>query len=158
MNLICPALLPANFVPARLMNNAVAGGKNVSPPILWGGIPPGTKSFALCITDLDAQGGVLWFVANIPAELRGLDEDASGVRDRLPAGCLEFRNVYGDLRYGGPIVRPGDEPHRIGFQLWALSVPTLEAGPFTPHPDRLSSIGPFIIETATLEAIATRTV
>jgi Raf kinase inhibitor-like YbhB/YbcL family protein len=158
MNLICPALLAGTHIPARSMNHAVPGGRDVSPALLWGVVPGGTKSYALCVRDQEPPASVLWFVVNLPPQTRELFEGASGVREKLPAGCLELRNAFGDLRYGGPIVRRGDEPHCIAFQLWALSVPKLDTGPFTAHEALLDMVGRAVIETATLEATATRTV
>lgn len=51
-----------------------AGGKNISIPLTWKNVPPGTKSFALSVVDPHpvAQNWVHWFVINIPPVPRSL--------------------------------------------------------------------------------------
>jgi phosphatidylethanolamine-binding protein (PEBP) family uncharacterized protein len=33
-------------------------GENVSPPLAWSNVPPGTKSLALIMTDPEGRGGL----------------------------------------------------------------------------------------------------
>ena len=56
-----------------------AGGKNISVPLSWKNVPPGTKSFALSMVDPHpvAQNWVHWLVINIPANATSLEEGAS---------------------------------------------------------------------------------
>ena len=46
-----------------------AGGRNLSIPLSWKNVPPGTKSFALSIVDPHpvAQNWIHWLATNIPA-------------------------------------------------------------------------------------------
>ncbi len=158
MKLICPALVSGAYLPARCMHPTVRGGQNVSPPLLWSEVPPHTASFALSVADLDgpAAGYTLWFVANIPASLRSLPEKASADGHVLPAGCIEHRNALGELRYSGPAVARGGEEHRIEFRLWALSIPAVEAGPFTTPAAREAAVARAALDSAILLARAAR--
>ncbi|MCG6538096.1 MAG: YbhB/YbcL family Raf kinase inhibitor-like protein [Syntrophales bacterium LBB04] len=104
-------------------------GQDISPPLIWGEPPTGTKAFALIMDDPDAPMGVFnhWMIFNIPAAERGLAE-AVPVQGELPNGSLQGRNSFGRLGYGGPCPPPGG-PHRYYFAFYALSEPLkLKAG------------------------------
>lgn len=103
-----------------------AGGKNVSLPLSWKNIPPGTKSFALSIVDIHpvAQNWVHWLVINIPKEVTSLEEGAS--RKRMPQGSVELRNSFGDVGYGGPQPPRGTGDHSYVVTLYALNVEKLD--------------------------------
>ena len=97
-----------------------AGGANQSPALRWENPPVGTKSFALSCYDPDAPTGSgfwHWYIINLPADLRSLDENAAA---NLPAGARHARNDYGDYNYGGACPPPGDKPHRYIYTLYAL--------------------------------------
>jgi Raf kinase inhibitor-like YbhB/YbcL family protein len=103
------------------------GGKNVSPQLSWSGAPSGTKSFALTCFDPDAPTGSgfwHWVVANIPARVTSLDENAA-VKG-LPAGVVEGFTDYGVSQWGGPCPPPGDAPHRYIFTVYALDIPAID--------------------------------
>ncbi len=60
-------------------------GKNISPPLIWAGVPDGTKSLALVIDDPDVPDPkaptrvwVHWLLYNIPAQVRSLPEANAG--------------------------------------------------------------------------------
>ncbi|HIE55911.1 MAG TPA: YbhB/YbcL family Raf kinase inhibitor-like protein [Chromatiaceae bacterium] len=96
-------------------------GEDISPPLQWFGIPPGTRSLALIVDDPDAPDPaapkmvwVHWVLYNLPADSRGL---AEGV-DTLPAGTLEGLNDWKRTGYGGPC--PPIGRHRYFFKLYAL--------------------------------------
>jgi len=105
-----------------------AGGKNISVPLSWKNIPPGTKSFALSMVDPHpvAQNWVHWLVINIPANVAGLEEGAS--RKKMPPGSAELKNSFGDLGYGGPQPPKGSGDHPYVFTLYALKVDKLDLG------------------------------
>jgi hypothetical protein len=94
-------------------------GRNISPPLCFGGVPKGTESFALLMVDLDTPVGTVthWVVYNIPPDFREL---AQGV----PPGKLLENGVHqgrnGMFRYGymGPCPPWGH--HRYLFRLFAL--------------------------------------
>lgn len=95
-------------------------GQDISPHLVWSGIPEGTKSFALSCIDPDAPMGdfIHWFVCNIPASA---SEIAQG--GPLPAGALEVVNDFGKASYGGPC--PPSGTHRYFFTIYALRVSDL---------------------------------
>jgi Raf kinase inhibitor-like YbhB/YbcL family protein len=103
-------------------------GEDVSPPLAWGQGPEGTRCFALILDDPDAPMGTFthWVLYNLPAEARGLAENASG--RGLPAAAVQGKNGAGGSGYLGPCPPPG-KPHRYQFTLYALdSTLGLKAG------------------------------
>jgi len=103
-----------------------AGGQNVSIPLTWKNVPPGTKYFALSIVDIHpiAQSWVHWLVINIPLQVTSLEEGAS--RSRMPAGSKELVNSFGEIGYGGPQPPKGTGDHPYVVTVYALSVDRLD--------------------------------
>jgi Raf kinase inhibitor-like YbhB/YbcL family protein len=103
-----------------------AGGKNVSIPLSWKNVPPGTKSFALSVIDPHPVAGnwVHWLVINIPPNLTVLEEGAS--RKRMPPGAMELKNSWGDIGYNGPEPPEGTGDHPYVVTLYALKVEKLD--------------------------------
>lgn len=108
-----------------------AGGKNLSLPLSWSGVPEGTQSFALSIVDPHpvARNWVHWLVINLPADLRSLEEGASG--KKMPLGAVELNNSWGKAGYGGPQPPPGTGDHPYVVTLYALKVAKLDLPPAT---------------------------
>jgi Raf kinase inhibitor-like YbhB/YbcL family protein len=102
-----------------------AGGKNISIPLTWKDVPPGTKSFAISIVDPHpvAQNWVHWFVINIPPQVSSLEEGAS--KKKMPPGSVELENSFGDVGYGGPQPPKGTGDHPYVITLYALNVDRL---------------------------------
>jgi Raf kinase inhibitor-like YbhB/YbcL family protein len=99
-------------------------GRNVSPPLEWHDIPPGTQSLALVCEDPDAPDPahpqktfVHWVVYNISNTVSGLPENIQSTR-RLPPGAHAGTNDWGQMGYGGPA--PPIGRHRYFFRLYAL--------------------------------------
>jgi Raf kinase inhibitor-like YbhB/YbcL family protein len=95
-----------------------AGG-SVSPPLLWSGVPRGTKELALIVDDPDAPGTfpfVHWVAYKIPADWSGLPEGASG---KDTPGFIQGTNSTGEAGYFGP-APPRGATHRYSFHLYAL--------------------------------------
>jgi len=103
-------------------------GADVSPPLVFAGVPEGTKSFALVCDDPDAPVGtwVHWVIYDVPGTATGLPEAVSKEAS-LPDGSRQGRNSWKKVGYGGPSPPPG-KPHRYFFRLYALREP-LGAGP-----------------------------
>lgn len=106
-------------------------GKNISPPLNWSGLPPGTRSLALVVDDPDApdpaaprRTWVHWVLYNIPAGAAGLPP-AVRARD-LPAGSREGVNDWEEAGYGGPC--PPIGRHRYIHKLYALDIALPELG------------------------------
>jgi Raf kinase inhibitor-like YbhB/YbcL family protein len=103
-------------------------GPDVSPPLRWSDVPPGTKSFALIVDDPDAPVGdwVHWVIYNLPGETRELSEGVA--KTDSAAGGIQGRNDFKKIGYGGPCPPPGN-PHRYFFRLSALDTQlNLKAG------------------------------
>ena len=98
-------------------------GQDLSPPLDWGGVPPGTASLVLIMDDPDAPDPkaptrtyVHWILYDLPPSSRGLAEGA-GSGD-LPAGTREGLNDWKRAGYGGPCPPVGR--HRYVLTLYAL--------------------------------------
>jgi len=119
MSIMSPSFMHGREIPAR----HTCDGLNTSPPILWLGVPSGSKSLALIVDDPDAPDPsapkmtwVHWLLYNIPVSATGLTEGV--VANRLPAGTLQGINDWHSTGYGGPC--PPIGRHRYFFKLYAL--------------------------------------
>jgi Raf kinase inhibitor-like YbhB/YbcL family protein len=94
-------------------------GQDVSPPLSWSGLPPGTQTLALVMEDPDAPAGIWvhWVLYNIPSDLSGLPEGVPADAE-LSDGSLSGVNSWGRNGYGGPCPPAGT--HRYFFRLYAL--------------------------------------
>lgn len=124
--LLAPDIPQGGVVPDRYVER-----NKRSPALEWEGVPEGTQSFALAITDPDLpaefnfpRSFAHWLVYNIPADARSLPEGAS-MTTSMPSGSQELNsdfvtfNIPGFGRgYGGPW--PPDRSHRYVFTLYAL--------------------------------------
>jgi len=90
---------------------------NVSPPLAWKAVPPGTQSFALLADDLDANSS-LWLVYNLPATTTNLTQN-QGLFATLANGAIQGINDNGDSYYDGPNP-PSGEKHHYAFMVLAL--------------------------------------
>ncbi|WP_293857871.1 YbhB/YbcL family Raf kinase inhibitor-like protein [uncultured Alsobacter sp.] len=89
------------------------GGENVSPPLVWSGAPPGTRSFVLLMED--AMGPwPYWAAHGITGER--LPENAGAASGPLRHGV----NRYGNACYDGPEPPPDEVFHPYRFRLGAL--------------------------------------
>ena len=116
-------------------------GEDLSPPLSWSGVPPGTKSLALIADDPDNQTGlwVHWVLYNIPADVTALPEGIPTSTGLLPDGTKQGTNDHKKIGYEGPCPpaqKPpypgarvsadshqglrGDPAHRYFFKLYAL--------------------------------------
>lgn len=106
-------------------------GADLSPPLSWSGLPPGTKSLALIVDDPDAPDPkaprmtwVHWVLYDIPPTATGLPEGAK--KQSLPAGTREGLNDWNRTGYGGPC--PPIGRHRYFHKLYALDTVLPELG------------------------------
>lgn len=113
-------------------------GSNISPPLVWSGVPEGAKSLVLIIDDPDAPDPdapkmtwVHWVLYNIPVSVKSLPQGMSS--KQLPTGTKEGLSSKNQTDYSGPC--PPIGRHRYFHKLYALDVmlPDLE----TPTKDKL---------------------
>jgi len=116
-------------------NGFGCAGRNVSPQLAWRGAPPGTRSFAVTMFDLDAPTGSgfwHWIVFDIPPSATSLPADAGraergGSDGVLPAGAVQGRTDFGVPGFGGVCPPPGDGAHRYLVTVHALDADHLGA-------------------------------
>ncbi len=110
--LFSSAFADGGYIPLKY----TCDGENISPPLLWKGLPQGVKSLALVVNDPDAPSGnfIHWIAVNIPPEMNSFSENIS-----LPAGVEQLPNDFGIDGYGGPC--PPSGTHRYLFTLYALN-------------------------------------
>ena len=125
-----PDIPQGSVVPDRFCESSTK-----SPALSWSGVPDGTRSFALSVTDPDVpeafnfpRSFAHWLVCNIPGDVRELPEGASG--QTLPDAALELNSDFVTFGipgfgrgWGGPW--PPDSQHRYVFTLYALKVPRI---------------------------------
>jgi len=98
-------------------------GEDVSPPLVWTGVPETARSLVLIIDDPDAPDPkapkmtwVHWVLYNIPPDVTGLPEGVAP--ETLPPGIMEGLNDWNRTGYGGPC--PPIGRHRYFHKLYAL--------------------------------------
>lgn len=113
MKIQSPAFQRKGMIPQKY----TCDGSNVSPSLLFSGIPKSAQSITLIVDDIDSKAGrwLHWLVWNIPADTLGVLENLA-----LPEGAIEGRNDFGKSGYGGPCPELGE--HRYVFRAYALDV------------------------------------
>lgn len=111
---------------AQVYNQSGCDGGNRSPQLTWRNAPAGTRSFAITMFDPDAPGAGWWHwaVADIPANVTTLAENASASGALKALGAVEARNDFNAEGYGGPCPPPG-KPHRYVIKVYALRIDRL---------------------------------
>ena len=106
-------------------------GEDVSPPLGWEGIPPGTQSLVLIVDDPDAPDPaapkmtwVHWVLYNLPPTATGLPPGVAPAD--LPPGTKEGLNDWKRTGYGGPC--PPIGRHRYFHKLYALDIAPPDLG------------------------------
>ena len=97
-------------------------GDDICPQLRWEGVPEGTRSCALSMTDPDAPGGTFihWLIHDIPRDVTIIER---GALYALPTGARQVKNDFGKERYGGPC--PPSGTHRYYVTLYGLDVDRL---------------------------------
>jgi hypothetical protein len=115
MQLTSSAFTEGGMLPVRY----TCDGQDISPPLNWKDLPPGTRSLALICDDPDAPIGtwVHWVVFNIPPQESGLTENIQPDR-KFKNGMRQGNNDWKKIGYGGPC--PPGGIHRYFFKLYAL--------------------------------------
>ena len=108
-----PAFEPGGAIPQKYTGE----GRDLSPPLIWEGLPDETKEIALICDDPDAptpDPWVHWVVYKIPADVMGFREGST------QGEVLEGKNDFGTLGYGGPMPPRGHGVHHYYFKVYAL--------------------------------------
>jgi Raf kinase inhibitor-like YbhB/YbcL family protein len=154
-----PDIAPGGTIPERF-----AEENKKSPRLVWSGVPEGTRSFAVTITDPDLpeefkfpRSFAHWMVYDIPAALRELPEGASG-SVLLPGEARELNSDFVTFGipgfgrgYGGPW--PPDRPHRYFFTVYALKVERLAVDPEADFNAFAAAVMPATIDSASFVAV-----
>ena len=122
------SVLPRDFA-GNLPANPNCVGRNLAPPLVWKGIPAGTKSFAFLMIDPEGRGGlgvVHWIAYNIPASRTSF---AANEITRAPVGYSGGTSTQGLDHYIGPCTPPGTSYHHYTFVIIATD---LEPGALPP--------------------------
>lgn len=115
---------PAFAKYGRLPERFTADGEGVSPPLVWGDVPPATRSLALIVEDPDAPApeplvhAVVW-------ELSGTDRrivEGAITADGGESGMQVGRNSSRRKGWLPPDPPTGHGNHDYVFQLFALDV------------------------------------
>jgi Raf kinase inhibitor-like YbhB/YbcL family protein len=113
----------------QVFNGYGCNGKNLSPQLLWGNPPTGTKSFAVTIFDEDAPTGSGWWhwlIFDIPISVKELKSGAGNVSLNLaPNGSLQSNTDFKTQGYGGPCPPEGSKPHKYIVTVFALKTEKL---------------------------------
>jgi len=117
MHITSPAFVEHEAIPEKY----TCEGRDISPPLTFGGIPAAAKSLVLIVDDPDAPDPeapkmtwVHWLLFNLPPHTKGLDEDIQMFPDGTDAGLNDWKR----RDYGGPC--PPIGRHRYFFKLYAL--------------------------------------
>lgn len=136
---------PAFAHGARIPKKYTKEGRDVSPPLVFSGVPAGTRQLALICDDPDAprdEPWVHWVLYRIPGTARDIEEDSSG-------GGVEGVNDFGDRGYGGPMPPPGHGVHHYHFRLHAVDA-ELSLAPGATKAELLQALEGHVIATAEL--------
>ena len=157
-----------------------APGMNTKPTVRWSGVPQGTRSFAVLVTDpdvpadfsdagkadrtlaVDAPRRIFyhWASVDIPASVNVLnikDADARSELGRELTNDLGLNQyVKPPSAYGGPCPPFNDtRMHHYHFTVYALSVETLKLPENATAKDAATALAPHVIASG--EAVGTYT-
>jgi Raf kinase inhibitor-like YbhB/YbcL family protein len=106
---------------ATIPTKYTCDGQDISPPLVWSGVPKKAEGLTLIADDPDAPRGtwVHWVLFNLPADVTKLVEDVPS-RETLENGARQGMNDFKKIGYGGPCPPKGHGAHRYFFKIYAL--------------------------------------
>ncbi len=113
LGLESPAFKHMGYIPVKY----TCDGEDISPPLVWKGVPEGCVSIVIIMDDPDAKNKDMahWLVWNLDPMLEGLEEGAlAGI-----IGAFSGMNDFGKHGYVGPCLETGSHVYRI--RLYALN-------------------------------------
>ena len=121
MTISSPVFEEKNSIPKMY----TCDGQDISPPLVWDGMPAEASSLVLIVDDPDAPDPtapkmtwVHWVLYNLPVNTTGLPEATTSAD--LPRGTHEGLNDWHGIGYRGPCPPVGR--HRYYFKLYALDI------------------------------------
>ena len=150
MELRSSAYPEGGTIPARY----TCDGENISPALSWEDAPPGTKSFALILHDLDAPragGFTHWVVYDVDRAQAKSRRTRPGKGKLLGSGC-KARTTAAELDTWD---RVPSGTHRYIMRLFALDT-KIDLKPGALHEQVEASMRGHVVEEATLTATYTR--
>lgn len=135
MQIQSSAFSPGQPIPQKYSQD----GDNISPSLLFSGVPSGTKELVLLVEDPDAPKPfpnpfIHWVLYKIPPDTTMLNEAMpTNAQLQTPPGALQGLNSSGKIGYTGPAPPPAHGPHHYHFKLIALDTslgvaPALDRG------------------------------
>jgi Raf kinase inhibitor-like YbhB/YbcL family protein len=153
---------PAIAADQPMPRDYTADGRNISPPLTWSGVPPGTQQLALVLEDPDAGNPppfVHWVLYNLPPTVTGVPEaisiDPAAPMPAAIAGAIQGVSGFRRPIYRGPAPPPG-KPHHYHFVVYALDA-DLGLKPGLTRADLLAAIRGHVIGQGELVATYERT-
>ncbi len=141
LRIVSPAFNSLEPIPKRYTSD----GENISPPLEWSGLPPGTQELALICHDPDApivRGFTHWV-------MYGIEPAISQLVEAVDSKFIEGKNSAEKLGYIGPVPPVGHGLHHYYFWLYALNKKLdLKAG--LNREQLLDAIAACVIEQARL--------
>ena len=126
MSTILTVRSPAFTEGRRIPRRHTGDGEDLSPPLSWSSLPPGTKELALIVDDPDAPSAepwVHWVLYSIPVGTEGVPEGVHPKeRPPFPGGAIQGLNSWGTVGYRGPAPPRGHGVHHYHVTLHALDV------------------------------------
>lgn len=169
MGLSSPDVVNGQLGAAQAWNGDGCAGGNRSPALSWWGAPPGTRSYAIAMVDLDAAGRKgfwQWLAYNLPPTTTSLPAGVATVEitpvglpkpsQALPVGMVQALNGYHVPGYGGPCP-PKGESHRYQITVYALNKASLDLASDQPAASLASQVLSHALARATLAVRAGRT-
>ncbi|GHD44739.1 UPF0098 protein [Thalassobaculum fulvum] len=141
---------------AAIPSGHACDGDDLSPALLWSGLPRDCRSLAIVVEDPDAPRGTWhhWGVFDIPPTETGLPE---GFPTTARVGsCRQATNDFGRTGYGGPCPPRGHGAHRYRFRLFALSVERLALPNQPTCPELKAAMARHALEEAVLTGLYER--
>ena len=157
--LTAPDIAQGAVVPDRFTEDS-----RISPALRWSGVPEGTRSFALAVTDPDLPAAfnfprsfAHWLVLDLPGHIRELPEGAS-TSLAMPRGAVELNSDFVTFAipgfgrgWGGPW--PPDRQHRYVFTLYALKTARVAVAPDADLAGFAAAVLPVAIDQASFTAV-----
>ncbi len=130
-------------------------GEDVSPELVWTGVPEGARELALVLEDPDAPGATFthWIVYALPAGARTLPEGVPAGGELEAPKLRQGQNDFGKPAYRGPC--PPGGTHRYVFRLFALDA-ELDLEPGVSRDAFDDALAAHVLAEARLEATYAR--